>query len=402
MHARSEDLCPGEESITIGGASTARETQEPSHSPPPIVRAKLAGEAARRWRASLPGALRQRSLARGVALPAVALAVYAVSIVGAVWLPTFLGRSLAVTAATLLIGTLFVIGHDAAHNSLTPYTRLNRLLARLVLLPAWHPYTSWVHAHNTLHHGGTNLRGKHPDFVPLTKEEYDLLPRWRRLLEKFYRSPVGPGLSYLIGFYLAYILFPAREHQPPLRRQFAFDRLLVLGFVALEILGVYLMARHASGLFLPPLPYAIVTVVLPWVLWVQFMGFVSYIQHTHPKLAWYDDPAEWSFYHVQLKSSTHVVFPFPIERLFNNIMDHAAHHIDPAIPLYHLPKSQRLLEQSCEDHAAVIPWTPRQYWELCRVCKLYDFDRHCWTDFAGHATSEMDLPNLAFKARSAA
>ena len=96
-------------------------------------------------------------------------------------------------------------------------------------------------------------------------------------------------------------------------------------------------------------------------------------------------------------SSTHVVFPFPIERIINNIMDHAAHHIDPAIPLYHLPKSQRLLEQSCEEHAAVIPWSPWQYLELCRVCKLYDFERHCWTDFEGNATSETALPGLAFQ-----
>ena len=60
-----------------------------------------------------------------------------------------------------MIGALFIIGHDAAHNSFTPYGWLNRLLGRLVLLPAWHPYTSWAYAHNTLHHGGTNLRGKH-------------------------------------------------------------------------------------------------------------------------------------------------------------------------------------------------------------------------------------------------
>jgi hypothetical protein len=56
-----------------------------------------------------------------------------------------------------------------------------------------------------------------------------------------------------------------------------------------------------------------------------------------------------------------------------------------------------LLEQSCEEHAAVIRWSPWQYLELCRVCKLYDFERHCWTDFEGNATSETGLPGLAFK-----
>jgi len=28
----------------------------------------------------------------------------------------------------------------------------------------------------------------------------------------------------------------------------------------------------------------------------------------------------------------------------------------------------------------VIQWSPWQYLELCRACKLYDFKRHCWTD----------------------
>lgn len=357
---------------------------------------KTADEAARQWRASLPGELRERSLMRAGVLLSLSTAGYVAGMVGAVWMPTFFGRTIALSLATLMIGALFVIGHDAAHNSFTPYGRLNRLLARLVLLPAWHPYTSWVFAHNTLHHGGTNLRGKHPDFVPLTKAEYDRLPRWRQWMERLYRSPLGAGPSYLINFYFGYILFPTQERLPTRHRQFQLDRLLVFGFFALQVLGMYLLARGTPGLFLPPFAYACFDVILPWLLWVQFMGFVSFIQHTHPRLAWYDDPKEWSFYHVQLKSSTHVVFPFPVERLLNNIMDHAAHHIDPAIPLYHLPQSQRLLEQSCEEHAAVIQWSPWQYLELCRVCKLYDFERHCWTDFEGNATSETGLPTLAF------
>jgi omega-6 fatty acid desaturase (delta-12 desaturase) len=359
--------------------------------------AKPAAEAARQWRANLPRELRQRSLKRGGVIVSVSLAIYIVSMMGAVLGPNFFWRTVSLSMATLMIGALFIIGHDAAHNSFTPYGWLNRILGRLVLLPAWHPYTSWVFAHNTLHHGGTNLRGKHPDLVPLTKEEYDRLPHWRQLLEKFYRSPLGPGLSYLIGFYLGFILFPAKGLLPSRRRQFQWDRLLVLGFFILQVLGMYLLALRTTGLFLPPLAYAFFDTILPWVLWVQFMGFVTYLQHTHPRLAWYDDPKEWSFYHVQLKSSTHVVFPYPIEKLLNNIMDHAAHHIDPTIPLYHLPKSQRLLEESCEEHAAVIRWSPWQHVELCRVCKLYDFERHCWTDFEGNATSETGLPDLPFK-----
>ena len=56
-----------------------------------------------------------------------------------------------------------------------------------------------------------------------------------------------------------------------------------------------------------------------------------------------------------------------------------------------------MLEQSCEEHAVVVRWSPWQHWELCRICKLYDFERHCWTDFKGNVTSETGLPELAFK-----
>ena len=377
---------------------TKKSPPEPFTAQVRTTNAQPADEAARQWRASLPAELRQKSTVRAVVLLFVSVVLYAASMVGAVWLPTFLGRTIALTVATVMIGALFIIGHDAAHNSFTPYGWLNRLLGRLVLLPAWHPYTSWAFAHNVLHHGGTNLRGKHPDLVPLTKEEYDRLPRWRQRLERLYRSPVGAGISYLFSFYFSYILFPIKGRRPPQRRQFQWDRLLVFGFFSLQVLGMYLLARRTTGLFLPPLAYAFFDVILPWLIWIQFMGFVTFIQHTHPRLAWYDDPKEWSFYHVQLKSSTHVIFPFPIEQVLNNIMDHAAHHIDPGIPLYHLPKSQRLLEQSCEDHAAVIKWSPLQHLELCRVCKLYDFHRHCWTDFQGNPTSEIGLPGLVFKA----
>jgi len=89
---------------------------------------------------------------------------------------------------------------------------------------------------------------------------------------------------------------------------------------------------------------------MSWTLWIWFMGFVSFLQHTHPSMAWYDNEAEWSFYHVQLRSTAHVRFPWPIERLLNNILDHPAHHLDPTIPLYNLPDSQKLLEEVAGAH----------------------------------------------------
>ena len=103
--------------------------------PVPGASAKPADEAARQWRANLPGELRERSLVRGGVLLLLAATGYVASMVGAVWLPTFFWRTVSLILVPMMVGSLFVIGHDAAHNSFTPYGWLNRLLGRLVLRP---------------------------------------------------------------------------------------------------------------------------------------------------------------------------------------------------------------------------------------------------------------------------
>lgn len=351
-----------------------------------------ADEAARAWRSSLPRDRHRRTYARGLALVAASGATYLALFAGAVLLPEPWLRGACLLLTPLAIGSLFVIGHDAGHSSLTPSGRLNRLLGRLTMLPAWHPFTAWCHAHNVLHHGWTNFKGRHPDFAPLSKSEYDALPPWRRWLERAYRHPLGIGLCYLVEFYGKHLLLPRGARRPPARLGHHLDRALITAFLALQLTTAYVLTAHTPNLFLPRLPYALLVVGLPWAMWLWFMGVVSFIQHTHPRTAWYDNEQEWSFYHVQLRSTTHVVFPWPIERLLNNIMDHPAHHIDPTIPLYELPESQRLLEQRAPEHSVVVHyWSPAEYVRTCRACKLYDYRRHCWLDFAGRPTTPAGL-----------
>ena len=366
------------------------------HSPGESLPASAsAADSARRWRAVLPQQWRRPSTLRGLLVVAVAGLLFLGFFLGAYLLPWPILRFVCVFLSPISIGMLFVIGHDAAHNSLTPHGWLNRLLGRLVMLPAYHPYTSWSHAHNTLHHGWTNFKGRHPDFAPFSPEEFPRLPAWRRWLERFYRSPLGIGPNYMIDFYLRYLLFPSSQHRSPYVLWFGLDRALVLAFLAGELALSWVLTGMVSGPLLPRPVYAVVGVLVPWVTWIWFMGFVSFIQHTHPRMAWYDNEKEWSFYHVQLRSTAHVVFPWPIERLLNNIMDHPAHHLDPRIPLYNLPKSQKLLEETAPEHAVVVRWTPWEYLRTCAACKLYDFRRHCWTDFRGRPTTPCNLPSLA-------
>jgi omega-6 fatty acid desaturase (delta-12 desaturase) len=353
-----------------------------------------AAAAARAWRASLPRDRRLRSTGRGVLVFAVSAAAYALTFLGVLLLPWPWARVACLAACPLAIGGLFVVGHDACHHALTPFGWLNCLLGRLSFLPAWHPYTSWVHAHNRHHHGGTNLKGRESAFVPFTKAEFDALPAWRRWLERFYRTPPGVGVFYAVDFWVVRLLLPPRKYRSPDRVGLALDRLLVAVFFVLQLGLAARLARANPLLIVPPGVLATGAVLLPFALWIWFMGFVSFIQHTHPRLAWYDEPAKWAFYHVQLRSTAHVVFPWPVERLLNNIMDHAAHHIDPTLPLYVLPQSQRELEEQAPGHAVVIRWTPAEYFRTCRACKLYDFERDCWTDFDGVPTTPLGLSGL--------
>jgi omega-6 fatty acid desaturase (delta-12 desaturase) len=363
---------------------------QPTTPPPP----QPAEQAARRWRASLPREWRRSTILHGGAIALMAAALYVATFLGMFLLPHWALRLACVIVQPVVIGMLFVIGHDATHNSLTPLGWLNRVLGRLVFLPAYHPYTSWAHAHNTLHHGWTNFKGRHPDFPPMTKQEFDCLPLWRRWLERAYRTPLGVGMYYTIDFYAGCLLFPRGPHVPPNRLWFHLDRLFVLAYFAGLVGLSWWLTGFVPGRNLPREVFAVGAVVIPWTSWIWFMGFTSFIQHTHPRMAWYDDEAEWSFYHVQLKSTAHVVFPWPVERLLHNIMDHPAHHLDPTIPLYRLPASQRLLEQTTPEHAMVVRWTPLEYIRTCAACKLYDFERHCWTDFAGVPTTPCNLPDL--------
>jgi omega-6 fatty acid desaturase (delta-12 desaturase) len=356
-----------------------------------------ASAAARDWKAKLPRELRKASDLHGLALFGVSAAAYWLFFVGMFLAPFLWMRAACTVLEVLAIGALFVAGHDAGHRTLVRTSWLNRVLGRLAMLPAWHPFTSWIYVHNTLHHGWTNFKGRHPDYCPLTKDEYDALPAWRRAVVRFYRSPLGIGAEYVLEFYFNYFLWPDRQRSSPRVAAAGADRLLVLAFFVLQLTLGATLARLNGWSEAASWGWALVSIGVAWLAWAYFMGLASYQQHTHPRIAWYDKEDEWNFYHVQLKSSTHVAMPAFVDRLLHNIMDHPAHHLDPAIPMYGLPAGEKLLEERVGEHAVVVPWTFAEFLRTCRTCKLYDFKRHCWLDFDGQPTTECGLHGLPVK-----
>jgi omega-6 fatty acid desaturase (delta-12 desaturase) len=71
-----------------------------------------------------------------------------------------------------------------------------------------------------------------------------------------------------------------------------------------------------------------------------------------------------------------------------HIFDHAAHHVDPLIPLYQLEQSQQALENKYPQSIKIINWNLRVYWNTLSCCKLYDYREHRWLDYRGNPTTE--------------
>src|SRR6478736_4159115 len=134
-------------------------------------------------------------------------------------------KALMVVPASIAIARLFVIGHDACHGSYTRYDWLNKLCGRIAFLPSLTPFSLWDVAHN----GFTNLKGRDQVWVPMSLEEWQAASKFRRLLERIYRSGFGQGLYYTIEMWWKKLILPSKKHVGVRRAIFWWDNVLVLG-----------------------------------------------------------------------------------------------------------------------------------------------------------------------------
>lgn len=328
--------------------------------------------------------LSARTTLHPILLLALDYALLLAALAGAVLLEPLWARVLCGLAAGFVIGRLFIIGHDACHQSLTPRRRLNHWLGRIAFLPSLTPYSLWEVGHNVVHHGYTNLKGFDFVWAPLTAQEYSALSPLRKGLDRAYRSGWGPGLYYLVEIWWKRMFFPSRTHMPTRRRVFLLDNLLVAGF-GLAWLALLAVVASATGRAL--LPTLLTGFVLPFVCWCAMIGFVVYVHHTHVEVQWHDDRAEWSRAQPFVSTTVHLTFPWGFGGVLHHIMEHTAHHVDMTIPLYRLKGAQATLERMLPGRIVVQPFSWAWYFDTAQRCKLYDFQRRCWTDYAGTATS---------------
>jgi omega-6 fatty acid desaturase (delta-12 desaturase) len=300
-------------------------------------------------------------------------------------IPSLVGKLLISCLIGILIARLFILGHDACHNSLFPSSSVNRFVCRLLFLPPFVAPSLWALGHNTIHHGYTNLKGRDRVWVPFSPEEWRALPRRRQYLERIYRHPLGLGFYYLIELWWNTLFFPSKRDVAVKRVDHVRDSLIVTAYIV-ALLAVVIAAQPGHAMANVGL-----LVILPYLVWCWLMGFVTFLHHTHPSVRWFDRKSEWSFLSGQVESVVQAGVPVWFNRVLHNIFDHTAHHVDTRIPCYQLPQAQQKAADIFAGHLVVEHWTWRQFRAVAAQCQIYDYRSHRWLRFDSYTTESEDL-----------
>jgi omega-6 fatty acid desaturase (delta-12 desaturase) len=329
--------------------------------------------------------LTERVVVKAILLQILDTVILTAGLIGTVYFESIWVKFLLAIFSGFMIGRIFILGHDACHQSFTPYRSLNKILGRLAFLPSLTPYSLWEVGHNVVHHGQTNLKGFDFVWAPLTLEEYQSLSTGRKVLERIYRSGFGPFVYYIVEIWWNKMFFPSKKAMPATRPAFLWDNVLVSSFAALWIAALTFgaMATNQSILLTVLMGF-----VIPFIFWNGMIGFVVYVHHTHPSVSWYSDKSEWLRAQPFVSTTVHLVFPFKWGAAMHHIMEHTAHHVDMGVPLYKLKQAQAKLEEMLPGRIIIQKFSWAYYFDTAKLCKLYDTQRKCWLDFKGNKTAD--------------
>jgi len=341
---------------------------------------------------TVAAATRTRSDARGLRVFGLYFGLYLLTLVDAIApFPIIVNLFFSVLNG-VMVAMLFIVGHDGCHGALVRSRPLNLWLGRICFIPLGHSVSLWRHAHNGMHHRRNNVRGVDPVWTPMSPQDYRSASGIRRQLERIYRSAAGPIFYYYGAIWLPWMLLPLKPHARARWARHLPDSLIAsFGFLSVGLAIAYL-----GHWLTPQRPLWLVLTfgwAIPFAIW-NYLGAVSfYLNHTHPDIPWFADEKAWRSRSGPVRGTAHVTIPFgDVLPLYAAAMAHPAHHHAALVPAFDLPESQAALAAQHPHETTHYALTLAEYRRIVRTCKLYDYERMCWTDFSGNPTTGCLLP----------
>lgn len=278
-----------------------------------------------------------------------------------------------------------ILAHDAVHRSLVVNSTFNKRIAMVLAVPALHNYRLWVLDHLLWHHSKTN--GEQVDlYRPFSKAEFDALPKLRQLLERIVRYPnvIGFALNFFVWWLMGTRVVPDKT-TPASMRSSAWRHFLAILCYHLAFAAFLCSVPHFAPVTLGQA--LSLGLGLPLFVFSFVMGTSLYVMHTNPRLPWFRSIGERTGVYAPELCASHMILPDAISKFVMNVFAHSAHHAHPGIPVYNLLEAQKHLDKLLGHRAVAEPFSIAGTLTTMRTCKLYDFERHQWLDFAGNPTA---------------
>ena len=273
---------------------------------------------------------------------ALLLLALAATLAGVALLPWWCALGLVPLAAVPAVAAA-MIGHEAAHGSLSASRRQNDLILHAVF-PLFGGLGAqyWKHKHNHLHHGHPNVLGRDPDMnvwpMALSSEEHVRSGRFRRWLQRELQGYLFWPFTLLLAFSMRldsvlYVLGRLRTR--------GLDRALAIDIACL--VGHYLL-----WLAVPMLWFGVLPVLLIYAgLWATSGLLLSLVfAPAHIGLPVHGDHVRGGW-EQQLDTTRNLSMPRWLSWFFMGLDHQVEHHLFPRIPHQNLAQASRIVAPWC-------------------------------------------------------
>lgn len=265
---------------------------------------------------------------------------------------------------------LHCIAHDCGHGSFSRSPRVCSVIGHLALLPLLYPFHSWKHVHN-LHHANTNNLEQDTDWRPVDEAIFQRMPLKDKLVYAGTRSVffwLGTVHYWIVSAFRPNF-FPQAKARSEVRRS-----ILFIGLASAVLLPAL---AFATG------PWGLVKYFLgPWLGIHAWFSMTTLMHHTTEDLPFLRRN-EWSLVGSKLLLTTDYRYPRWLHFLTHNISIHAAHHVSPRVPFYHLIEAQQALKKAFPGMLRERPFTFRELFRTVGHCHLYDPETGFYRSFFG-------------------